>query len=93
MFKALYAASVDIVSQMSGVLLAPSDILKVLLVSRKGTKATFPLLDAWNNCKVDLLKARESLKVQSGTGFWGKVLASKVSSFWVLLPATTYFNG
>ncbi len=62
-----------------GVPLAPSDILKVLLVSNKGKRETFPLLTVWNNCKVDLLKASQSLKEQRGRSFWGKVLASKVS--------------
>ena len=73
---------------MPGVALTPSDILKVLLVSRKGTRETFPLLTSWNNCKVDLLKASHSLKQQGGKTFWGKVLASKVSVNHVLLKYT-----
>ena len=65
---------------MPGVPLAPSDILKVLLVSNKGARETFPLLTVWNNCKAELLRASQSLKQESGKTFWGKVLASKVSS-------------
>ena len=72
-----------------GVPLAPSDILKVLLVSHKNTRVTFPLLTVWNNCKVDLLNASRYLKQQSGKTFWGKVLASKVGVVNVLLRLGT----
>ena len=48
-------------------------------MSQKATRQTFPLLDAWNECKMDLENASRALKHQFGRGFWGKVLAMKVS--------------
>lgn len=65
---------------LSGVPLAPSDILKVLLVSaRPQERKVFGLLRGWNACKQDLLKASNDLNKQRGKTFWGKVLASKVT--------------
>lgn len=63
----------------SGVPLAHSDILKVLLVSaRPNARTVFGLLRGYNSCKQALLKASNHLNKQRGTSFWGKVLSSKV---------------
>lgn len=63
----------------SGVPLAHSDILKVLLVSaRPNERTVFGLLRGYNSCKQALLKASNHLNKQRGTSFWGKVLSSKV---------------
>ena len=64
-----------------GVPLAPSEILKVLMVSKKAVREQRRLLYIWNDCKVNLLQTSQSLKGQRGKTFWGKVLASKVSAF------------
>jgi len=64
---------------LQGVSLAPADILKVLMVSKKAVREQRRLLYIWNDCKVNLLQTSHSLRGQRGKTFWGRVLASKVS--------------
>lgn len=65
-------------TQSAGVPLAPSDVSKVLLVSQKSTSQSQHLLQHWNKCKQDLLKAAADVESQKHD-FWSKVLAKKVS--------------
>lgn len=67
-------------SCISGVRLAASDILKVLIVSaRPNERHVSGLLRGWQQCKQALLKASNDLNRQRGKTFWGKVVVSKVT--------------